>query len=128
MLKSALSIPPWSDGLADRLTKHWDNLRGYSSRVEIEIYLKGAFPGDESVSVDAVMDLLAAEQEEDPTPENSADVTAANRHQALRRQEYDQLSSGNALRDKGRKEHFVCEPPVSDISTLSPSASTGPCW
>ncbi|MBB4979233.1 DUF1998 domain-containing protein [Streptomyces nymphaeiformis] len=120
VLKSALSIPPWSDGLADKLAEHWEDLRGYSSRMEIEIYLKGAFRGDDSVSVDAVMDLLAAEQEEDPTPEGGADVGAANRHQALRRQEYEQLSAGNALRDKGREEQFVCEPPVSDISVLSP--------
>ncbi|KQX52756.1 MULTISPECIES: DUF1998 domain-containing protein [unclassified Streptomyces] len=116
VLKSALSIPPWSDGLADRLTKHWENLRGYSSRGEIEIYLKGAFPGDDSVSVDVVMDLLAAEQEGDPTPEN----VATDSHQALRRQEYEQLSAGNALRDKGREEQFICEPPVSDTSVLSP--------
>ncbi|MEU7123213.1 DUF1998 domain-containing protein [Streptomyces zaomyceticus] len=116
VLRSALSIPPWSDGLADKLTKHWENLRGYSSRVEIEIYLKGAFPGDDSVSVEAVMDLLAAEQEEDPSPEDG--ITDG--HQKLRRQEYEQLSSGNALRDKGREEQFVCEPPVSDASVLSP--------
>ncbi|MFF0560212.1 DrmB family protein [Streptomyces sp. NPDC004266] len=115
VLRSALSIPPWSDGLADKLTKHWENLRGYSSRLEIEIYLKGAFPGDHSVSVDAVMGLLAAEQEEDPTP----DGVVTDSHQRLRRQEYEQLSAGNALRDKGREEQFVCEPPVSDVSALS---------
>ncbi|MEU3609916.1 DUF1998 domain-containing protein [Streptomyces sp. NPDC035033] len=115
VLRSALSIPPWSDGLAAKLAEHWEALRGYSSRMEIEIYLKGAFRGDDSVSVDAVMDLLAAEQEEDPAPENA--VTDS--RQALLRQEYAQLSAGNALRDKGREEQFVCEPPVSGMSLLS---------
>ncbi|MGW4161285.1 DrmB family protein [Streptomyces sp. NPDC004788] len=116
VLKSALSIPPWSNGLADKLTEHWEDLRSFSSHMEIEIYLKGAFRGDDSVSVDAVMDLLAAEQEEDPTPES----VTGDSHQSLRRQEYEQLSAGNALRDKGREEQFVCEPPVSDASVLSP--------
>ncbi|WP_399885471.1 DrmB family protein [Streptomyces sp. BBFR51] len=120
VLKSALSIPPWSDGLAAKLSKHWDNLRAYTSRVEIEIYLKGAFPGDHSVSVDAVMDLLAAEQEEDPAQEAGSDAAAVSRYQALRRQEYERLCAGNALRDKGREEQFVCEPPVSDSATLAP--------
>ncbi|MER8231984.1 DUF1998 domain-containing protein [Streptomyces sp. NPDC094049] len=115
VLRSALSIPPWSDGLADRLARHWENLRGYSSRTEIEIYLKGAFPGGDPPPVEAVMDLLAAERSEDPTPENSA----PDGHHVLRRQEYAQLSSGNAERAKGREEQFVCEPPVSDMSVLS---------
>ncbi|MGW6556921.1 DrmB family protein [Streptomyces hydrogenans] len=116
VLKSALSIPPWSDGLAAKLAEHWEDLRGYSSRMEIEIHLKGAFRGDDSVSVDAVMDLLAAEQEEDPASEN----IATDSHQTLRRQEYQQLSAGNALREKGHEEQFVCEPPVSDASVLAP--------
>ncbi|MFC9912711.1 DrmB family protein [Streptomyces sp. NPDC127197] len=120
VLKSALSIPPWSDGLADKLSEHWENLRSYSSRTEIEIYLKGAFRGDDSISVDAVMELLAAEQEEDPAQESDSDAGAVSRYQALRRQEYERLCSGNALRDKGREEQFICEPPTSDPAVLDP--------
>ncbi|MET9732946.1 DUF1998 domain-containing protein [Streptomyces sp. NPDC006458] len=119
VLKSALSIPPWSDGLADRLAEHWENLRAYSSRTEIEIYLKGAFRGEDSISVDAVMALLDAEQAEDPTEESAGNTAAASRYQALRRQEYERLCAGNALRDKGREEQFVCEPPVSDPGELA---------
>ncbi|MCM1970844.1 DUF1998 domain-containing protein [Streptomyces sp. G1] len=120
VLKSALSIPPWSDGLADKLADRWDDLRAYSSRAEIEIYLKAAFRGDDSVSVDAVMALLEAEQAEDTVEEGAADASAASRYQALRRQEYARLCAGNALRDKGRDEQFVCEPPVSDPAVLAP--------
>ncbi|MGW1546799.1 DrmB family protein [Streptomyces sp. NPDC002346] len=120
VLKSALSIPPWSDGLADKLSDHWEDLRSYSSRVEIEIYLKGAFRGDDSISVDAVMGLLEAEQEEDPSLEGDSDAGAVSRYQALRRQEYERLCSGNALRDNGREEQFICEPPVSDPAVLAP--------
>ena len=120
VLKSALSIPPWSGGLAAKLADHWDNLRAYSSRTEIEIYLKGAFRNDDSVTVDAVMELLEAEQQEDPTPEGDAHAAATSRYQALRRQEYESLRSGNELGDKGRQEQFVCEPPVSDPAVLAP--------
>ncbi|MEV5336311.1 DUF1998 domain-containing protein [Streptomyces werraensis] len=120
VLKSALSIPPWSDGLADKLSEHWENLRAYSSRLEIEIYLKGAFRGDDSVSVDAVMELLAAEQAEDPAQEGESDAGTVSPYQALRRQEYERLCAGNALQDQGREEQFVCEPPVSDPAVLDP--------
>ncbi|MCL8012752.1 DUF1998 domain-containing protein [Streptomyces sp. AS02] len=126
VLKSALSIPPWSDGLAAKLTDHWEDLRSFSSRAEIEIYLKGAFRGDNSISADAVMELLEAEQEEDPTREGDSDAAAVSRYQALRRQEYERLCSGNALRDKGREEQFICEPPVTDPSVLAPFGVSRP--
>jgi uncharacterized protein DUF1998 len=121
VLKSALSIPPWSGGLATKLADHWDALRAYSTRMEIEIYLKGAFRGDPSVSVDAVMELLEAEQQEDPAQEGEGShATVTSRYQALRHQEYESLCSGNELGDKGRDEQFVCEPPVSDPASLAP--------
>jgi hypothetical protein len=126
VLKSALSIPPWSDGLAAKLAEHWEDLRAYSSRTEIEIHLKAAFRGDESISVDAVMALLEAEQAEDPAEEGTADAGAANRSQTLRRQEYERLCAGNALRDKGREEQFVCEPPVTDPALLVPFGMARP--
>ncbi|MFH8792365.1 DrmB family protein [Streptomyces sp. NPDC017941] len=120
VLKSALSIPPWSDGLAARLASHWDALRSYSSRTEIEIYLKGAFRGADSVPVDTVMALLEAERQEDPSPEAMAPVRAAARYQALRHQEYERLCVGNAEQSGGREEQFVCEPPTGDVSRLAP--------
>ncbi|MFJ4646804.1 DrmB family protein [Streptomyces bobili] len=120
VLKSALSIPPWSDGVADKLGDHWERLRSLGSREKIEIYLMAAFQGDDSVSINAVMELLEAEQEEDPGQGGDSDTGAVGRYQALRRQEYERLCSGNALRDKGRQEQFICEPPVSDPAVLDP--------
>ncbi|MER7574519.1 DUF1998 domain-containing protein [Streptomyces sp. NPDC126514] len=120
VLKSALSIPPWSDGLADKLAGRWERLRSLSSREKIEIYLMGAFPDDDSISIDAVMALLEAEQAEDPVEEGGEDANAANRYRALRRQEYERLCAGNDLRDKGRDEQFVCEPPVTGPAVLAP--------
>lgn len=119
VLKSALSIPPWSDGLADKLAGHWERLRSLASREKIEIYLM-AFQDDDSISVDAVMALLEAEQAEDPAEQDTGGMGMANRYQALRRQEYERLCAGNALRDRGRDEQFVCEPPVTDPAALIP--------
>ncbi|MES4891644.1 DUF1998 domain-containing protein [Streptomyces sp. NPDC096012] len=121
VLKSALSIPPWSDGLADKLADHWENLRSLSSREKIEIYLMGAFRDDTSISVDAVMELLEAEAQEDPADqEGGSDTAGASRYQALRQQEYERLASGNVSESKGRDEQFVCEPPLSDPAVLAP--------
>ncbi|MFJ7296864.1 DrmB family protein [Streptomyces collinus] len=122
VLRSALSIPPWSDGLADKLAEHWEALLSYSSRMEIEIYLKGAFRGDDSVSVDAVLELLEAKRQGEPEQEGNATSRPTNHYQALRRQEYEYLCAGNALEDKGREEQFICEPPRTSLGSLAPYA------
>ncbi|WP_416519198.1 DrmB family protein [Streptomyces achromogenes] len=120
VLRSALSIPPWSDGLADKLAGHWERLRSLATQEKIEIYLMGAFPNDDSISVDAVMTLLEAEQTEDPEQGGAEVIGTVNRYQALRRQEYERLCAGNALRNERRDEQFVCEPPVTDPAVLAP--------
>ncbi|MFF3301347.1 DrmB family protein [Streptomyces sp. NPDC002908] len=124
VLKSALSIPPWSDGRADPLAEHWDALREYDNREHVEIYLKGVFKGQCPVPLDEVMALLDAEREEDPDGE--APSTFDHRYRALRNKEYDRLRSGNNESDHSRDEQFVCETPVGDQSVLAPLGVTGP--
>ncbi|GGS51489.1 DUF1998 domain-containing protein [Streptomyces violaceus] len=125
VLKSALSIPPWSSGRADPLAEHWDALRQYDSREHVEIYLKGAFKGRECpVPLDEVMTLLAAEREEDPDSEAASAFD--HRYRALRNKEYERLRSGNDDSDHSRDEQFVCETPLGDQSRLAPLGITGP--
>ncbi|MFJ3618509.1 DrmB family protein [Streptomyces iakyrus] len=125
VLKSALSIPPWSSGRADPLAEHWDALRQYDSREHVEIYLKGAFKGGECpVPLDEVMTLLAAECEEDSDAE--AAPTFDHRYRALRNKEYERLRSGNNEIEHTRDEEFVCETPLGDQSVLDPLGVTGP--
>ncbi|MFJ3706806.1 DrmB family protein [Streptomyces sp. NPDC090053] len=119
ILKSALSIPPYSGGLAADLDGHWQNLRGLSNPGEIAGYLKGAFNGKKVPSLDAVLELLAAENhEEAATPDESRGQDGP--YLALRRQEYARLCDGNSERAQDRAEQFICEEPATDSSFLRP--------
>lgn len=124
VLKSALSIPPWSNRREDPLAEHWDALRQYNKREHVEIYLKGAFPGKPCpVPLDEVMALLTAENEEDP---GESAPTSDHRYRALRTMEYERLRSGNQDSERSRDEQFVCESPLGDPSVLDPLGITGP--
>ncbi|MGW2287162.1 DrmB family protein [Streptomyces phaeochromogenes] len=124
VLKSALSIPPWSDGRADPLAEHWDELRKLSTRAEVEMCLKFAFKGESPVPVDEVMALLDAEREEDPTGDEAP--TFDHRYRALRNKEYERLRSGNDESERSRDEQFICESPLGDSAPLHPLGVTGP--
>ncbi|MFF5280097.1 DrmB family protein [Streptomyces sp. NPDC013171] len=124
VLKSALSIPPWSDGRADPLTEHWEELRKLSSRAEVEMCLKFAFKGESPVPIDEVMTLLDAEREEDPSGEDAPMFD--HRYRALRSKEYERLRAGNDEREHSRDEQFVCETPLGDTTALHPLGVTGP--
>ncbi|MGW1540483.1 DrmB family protein [Streptomyces sp. NPDC002309] len=124
VLKSALSIPPWSDGRSDPLAEHWDALREYDERDHVEIYLKGVFKGKCPVPVDEVMALLDAEREEDPDGESAP--TFDHRYRALRNKEYERLRAGNDESEHTRDEQFVCETPLGDQGVLDPLGVTGP--
>ncbi|MER6849996.1 DUF1998 domain-containing protein [Streptomyces flaveolus] len=124
VLKSALSIPPWSSGRADPLAEHWVALRQYDDREHIRIYLQGAFQGECPVPLDEVMALLDAEREEDPQDDKTPGLD--HRYRALRNKEYERLRSGNDESEQSRDEQFVCETPLGDPSVLQPLGITGP--
>ncbi|MQY15798.1 hypothetical protein SRB5_59890 [Streptomyces sp. RB5] len=125
VLKSALSIPPWSDGSADPLAEHWGHLREMNDPVHIEIYLKGAFGGNTPLPVDQVMELLQAELEEDPVDGDEA-PSLDHRYRALRNKEYERLRAGNDGSERSRDEQFICERPRGDQAELGPLGITGP--
>ncbi|MEU5767517.1 DUF1998 domain-containing protein [Streptomyces asoensis] len=124
VLKSALSIPPWSNGRADPLAEHWDQLRELNSRAEVEMCLKFVFKGESPVPIDEVMAFLDAEREEDPTVDEAPSFD--HRYRALRVKEYERLRSGNDESEHSRDEEFVCETPLGDPSVLDPLGVTGP--
>ncbi|MFD7066828.1 DrmB family protein [Streptomyces sp. NPDC059913] len=124
VLKSALSIPPWSDGRADPLAPYWAQLRTLNSRAEVGMCLRVVFGGECPVPLDEVMELLAAEQEEDA--ESDETLTFDHRYRALRNKEYERLRAGNDEREHSRDEQFVCETPLGDPTALGSLGVTGP--
>ncbi|WP_236242453.1 DUF1998 domain-containing protein [Streptomyces sp. CC228A] len=127
VLRSALSIPPWSDTRVQALDGHWDALRSYSTTAEIEIYLKGVFKGAPSpIGADKVMELLAAMEAEDPAGESGPAADQEQRYRALRDVEYERLCAGNPEDSGSHSEQFVCEPPTGDESSLAGLGLTPP--
>ncbi|KOV23471.1 DrmB family protein [Streptomyces heliomycini] len=125
VLKSALSIPPWSNRREDPLAGHWEKLRKYETREAVEIYLDAVFTeGAWPLSLDEVMTLLDAEREEDPV--HGEPAAFDHRYRALRNKEYERLRSGNDESEHSRDEQFVCETPLGDRSVLDPLGVTGP--
>ncbi|MET8769654.1 DUF1998 domain-containing protein [Streptomyces sp. NPDC004658] len=124
VLKSALSIPPWSSVRADPLAGHWEKLRKYDDRVLIEAYLDAVFDEPWPLSLDEVMTLLDAEREEEAEAE--AAPSFDHRYRALRNKEYERLRAGNDESEHSREEEFVCESPLGDGSMLDPLGVTGP--
>ncbi|WP_426569422.1 DrmB family protein [Streptomyces canus] len=124
VLKSALSIPPWSSGRADPLAGHWEKLRKYDDRAHVEVYLDAVFEDPWPLSLDEVMTLLDAEREEEA--EGDAAPSFDHRYRALRNKEYDRLCAGNDESEHSRDEEFVCESPLGDQKVLDPLGVTGP--
>ncbi|WP_405550047.1 DrmB family protein [Streptomyces microflavus] len=128
IVRTALSIPPWSDGHFTRLQNHMDQLRelyGAGNSGGIEIYLKAlALTEKYDFSAAKVIALLEAENQEDAGAEEAA--TADSGFVALRKQEYERLIEGQAESDSDHEDQFVCEPPRSSPTVLTPYGVTGP--
>ncbi|MFF3097967.1 DrmB family protein [Streptomyces cyaneofuscatus] len=128
IVRTALSIPPWSDGHFTRLHDHMDELRKLykaGSDSEIEGYLKALKTTEKyDFSAAKVIALLEAENQEDAGAEEAA--TADSAFVALRKQEYERLIEGQAESDSDHEDQFVCEPPRSSPAVLTPYGVTGP--
>ncbi|MFJ3433386.1 DrmB family protein [Streptomyces cyaneofuscatus] len=128
IVRTALSIPPWSDGHFTRLQGHMDQLRElYATGNDggIEIYLKAlALTERYDFSAAKVIALLEAENQEDAGAEEAA--TADSAFVALRKQEYERLIEGQAESESDHEDQFVCEPPRSSPTVLTPYGVTGP--
>ncbi|MGD6745229.1 DrmB family protein [Streptomyces sp. BH106] len=113
VLKSALSIPPWSDGSTDPLDEIWDQLRECETEREISLVLNGKFNGNPPINAARVAELLVAETQDDPDPESDEAQLPDAQYRVLLRQEYMKMTEGNPER-ADRREQFVCEPPKED--------------
>ncbi|MFJ9570618.1 DrmB family protein [Streptomyces bacillaris] len=128
IVRTALSIPPWSDGHFTRLQNHLDQLRQLyeeGNHGGIDIYLKALSLTEKyDFSTPKVIALLEAENQEDAGADGAA--TADSAFVALRKQEYERLIEGRAESESDHEDQFVCEPPRSSASVLTPYGVTGP--
>ncbi|MER7698467.1 DUF1998 domain-containing protein [Streptomyces sp. NPDC096095] len=128
IVRTALSIPPWSDELFTKLESRMDDLREmYEAGDEhgIRGYLKALTLREPyEFSAERVIALLEAENQEDVGADGDTTVDSA--FITLRKQEYERLIAGQPEKGTGREDRFVCEPPRSSPTVLAPYGITGP--
>ncbi|MEU5161027.1 DUF1998 domain-containing protein [Streptomyces sp. NPDC020875] len=122
VLRSALSIPPYSSGTASRLSRDdWTELRLHRTRAEFEKHAQAISARDKAqISVDAMIALAKAASAEEPVDTEERSRRRESPGTVLRRQEYERLVAGNSEDDADHGEEFVCEPSTSDGSALRP--------
>ncbi|MFE0421044.1 DrmB family protein [Streptomyces sp. NPDC058953] len=122
VLRSALSIPPYSNKTVGRLCEDdWPQLRQLRTRAEFEIYARAVGArGKGPVSVDTLMALAAAESAEGTGGTEERTKRPESPGVLLRRQEYERLVAGHPESEADHGEEFVCEPPTSEASALRP--------
>ncbi|WP_411079291.1 DrmB family protein [Streptomyces sp. cmx-18-6] len=128
IVRTALSIPPWSDGHFIRLHGHMDELRELyeaGNTNGFEVYLKAVTVSEKyEFSAAKVIALLEAENQQDAGSDEEA--TADSAYVALRKQEYERLVEGRPESETDHEGQFVCEPPRSSPTVLGPYGITGP--
>lgn len=113
---SALSIPPWGEGLHSLIEKHKlfgaseDNIRWFFKQ-------RPALLTNLNASIDDVINLVLAIEEEDAKVADDA-VPVVNAHGALRREEYVRLVRGNPEKFTSEWQPFVCENPTGDLAPV----------
>ncbi|WP_436791631.1 DrmB family protein [Yinghuangia sp. YIM S10712] len=118
LVASALSIPPWGEGLyalmeRNRLIGAEDNVIRWFARSQ-PAQLRGV-----NASVEDLLHLSHALEEQDPQSADQ-DVPQAQAYSALRQEEYRRLVMGNPERFTADWQPFVCEAPQGSAAVLQP--------
>ncbi|MEV6307618.1 DUF1998 domain-containing protein [Streptomyces sp. NPDC051840] len=128
IVRTALSIPPYSDEHFVKLQADLDALRELhqaGNEQGIEIYLKAiAMREKYEFSAAKVIALLEAENHEEADSEGETSSDSA--FVRLRKQEYERLVAGQSEKGTGREDQFVCEHPFSSPTALTSLGVTGP--
>ncbi|MEU4600186.1 DUF1998 domain-containing protein [Nocardia sp. NPDC023988] len=116
IVQSALSIPPWGEGIPAFVEKH--RLLGKKEDYVRE-YLVDRAAALEKVqaTVEDVLEVIAAANE--PDASESDDNPVGQRVGKLRSQEYEQLVRGRPETLSADWQPFVCTPPEGDTAVLS---------
>ncbi|MFG2818302.1 DrmB family protein [Kitasatospora sp. NPDC048365] len=120
VMHSALSIPPWSEGLTKIAAQLYDKLKGEDAasiraylRIEKVLQHHPAYSPDEIVSL---IERWRADEQSADRP--TADPTPESFRGGLYRDEYRSLSTAYPEREDAHDQDFVCEPPRASVGLL----------
>ncbi|NDZ72150.1 DUF1998 domain-containing protein [Streptomyces sp. SID10362] len=118
LVASALSIPPWGEGLHKLVEKH--KLLGASEDV-VRWFAKnhGALLKSVDATAEDLIQLVRAIEEDDPQADQD-DTPGPKARSALRQEEYTRLVRGNPEQYTAEWQPFVCEKPLGSPSVLKP--------
>ncbi|MDY0810103.1 DUF1998 domain-containing protein [Kitasatospora purpeofusca] len=122
VVHSALSIPPWSEGLAKLVSRYYDKLKDASS-ADIRGFLKveGVLGKHPEYSADEVVDLVDQWRQAGTVDEGTAEGRSQSLREKIYRDEYDTLRRAYPEREDAEHQDFVCEPPISSVLPLTRS-------
>lgn len=116
IMNSALSIPPWGEGLHALVEKHKlinateDNIRWFFRE-------RPGLLSNLNATVEDVISIVNAINEPDEIP-GEDQIPTAKAHGTLRQEEYKRLVKGNPERYTAEWQQFVCEEPSGDLTPV----------
>jgi len=116
VVRSALSIPPWGEGLHAIVERH----KLFSATPETIRWFLDEHPAilrNTGHKVEDVIRIVEAIKQQD-AQRTDEDVPAPQAHGALRQEEYERLVNGNPERYSAEWQDFVCEAPRADQSAV----------
>ncbi|MFD5915314.1 DrmB family protein [Kitasatospora sp. NPDC058201] len=125
VMHSALSIPPWSEGLAKLVSRYYDKLKD-SDADEIRAYLRveKILRNHPEYTPDQVVDVIEQWRAHQPPDEGAGEAGEQGRRNLrakLYRDEYDTLCRTYPEQDDAGSQDFVCEPPAAPVLPLADS-------
>ncbi|ALG13358.1 hypothetical protein AOZ06_46660 [Kibdelosporangium phytohabitans] len=112
VMRSALSIPPWSEGI-DALLERERMIGAPEEAVRWHFSSRSALLRPIKVTLEDVVARALAISTEAPKQPSPADT-----HDVLRQEEYESLVRGNPEKHASGWQSFVCEPPTGDRSAV----------
>lgn len=116
IMNSALSIPPWGEGVYALVEQH--KLIGASDEI-VRFYFKNRAELLKALNttVEEVITVVAAFEESD-SDQGSGEVPDAKPVSRLRQDEYEALMRGRPEERVAAWQPFVCEPPIGDFTPI----------
>ncbi len=126
VVRSAISIPPWGEGLHKLIGPIYPLVKGVPDlAIKHFLEVSRTLVHHPTYTVEAAIDLIRSLEAQDAEGGGEAEP-APSEYTDLRRDEYKHLRLGNPEEDGEFEQDFVCEAPTGDMSVLKPLGLEGP--